>query len=210
MAAESRSQGIKEAGLSRKYPAPGVLQVEPGGTIHLRKLPPLTGSRGPFHGKGVAAHSAGVDVPSHGPGIDLLTAGLAQVAQIQGDAIRREPGFFVEFAPRRRDRFFALLDLAFGNRPRTEVFVRPEWPPRMHEKHLQPGGRLTIEQETSTLHPGATQGRPVAVSDPPLARARILARSRRPLAPHPLTPSGISGRNRSYNSNPIIARRFGG
>src|SRR5437764_107191 len=78
-----------------------------------------------------------------------LAAGLADAAERCERALRRwlsEP--LLELAPRHLDRPFALLDLAFGQRPGALLAPLPEWATGVDQEHFERSVPAPVKQQT--------------------------------------------------------------
>jgi hypothetical protein len=74
-----------------------------------------------------------------------LSGFLSNAAEWNERTVRRNAGFFLEFAPCCGEQIFAGFDDAFWNRPRTSVAISPEWTSGMGDEELELSVRSTEE-----------------------------------------------------------------
>jgi len=79
-----------------------------------------------------------------------LAARLLQRAEWQEFAVCGETRLFDELPPRRRERFSTCVELAFRDRPRVVVLLRPKRPAGMDEEYFEHAVPAAIRQQAWT------------------------------------------------------------
>src|SRR5262249_5911320 len=83
-----------------------------------------------------------------GPGHDQLAAFLSHRRERQEGTRREDAGLLAEFALRRVERFLALFDQPFRNRPDPGIAIAKERAAGMHQEEFQGAVPPAIHQQT--------------------------------------------------------------
>ena len=150
---QALEQPVDQLALRRDQLLPGGGGTKPLRPIDLRELLLIAGARRPLHREADALEFLRIEFGLRGPGVDDLAAltDRAQLGQVAGGQLRRRPELLAELAQCGLDQLLAGVGFSLGDRPGTEVFLRPEGAARVDQQDLGLTGGEPVEEDAGAF-----------------------------------------------------------
>ena len=132
----SVGQPVQKDNLTVQNPLARLRNSEPRRAVKFRKLLQPSRSWRPLDFKIIALQICSVPIAFYGPRVDNFSARLLCLAKRDVFAARLVSRLFREFAPCCRKRVFPKCNESLRDRPRSKVFLLPEWSAWMAVKHF--------------------------------------------------------------------------
>ena len=132
---------IEQRQLAWKHHCPGFGKAHPARLLDLRKAGKPARSGRPFELEIVGADGFFIEVSLNGERLDMFTARLTDLRQVNGNCRQMRAGFLGKFAKRSLGGRFAWLEATFGDHPRANIPAPPEGTARLDQQDLGPALR---------------------------------------------------------------------
>ena len=129
----------------------GSREIEPPGAVYLRKRFDLSTAGWPFNLERVAAQDRYIEVAPQGEGDNNLSASLANFTERKQIAFKLNSQFFGEFSLCGGFGIFIWSEFSLGDRPGSNIALRPKWPAWMHEENFKGILDVAIHQNSGAF-----------------------------------------------------------
>ncbi len=121
---------------------------KPTSAIHLGNLDHAAGARRPLHLAAIADSLPGSQSPSKAHAKTTLPPACCTVPSSRKLSLRSKARLLLEFPSRSFERKLAFHVLSLRDGPCAQIFLRPEWAARVHQKDFQLAIAPPIHQQT--------------------------------------------------------------